>query len=356
MLAISAGSYATDFLTIALFVWLKVAPVDVLLAHGAAALTVNGIFFALFKSGYSLRYNDPNMAHAQVAAGVAIQLLGMWMAPQLAFMFLSLLFIVFTFGTLRFSTREAFGSILLIIPVVLAVLFSVRDRIEIPHANVYELLVVGFSYCTTLLRCAGVGLFGGAMRVQLHRQNKQLREFADKIEHMANYDELTGILNRRSICRLIDEQLNSNSTDKAQTPEQLFIALLDLDHFKQINDRYGHNVGDEVLKSFTDMLQGLLRKNDRVGRYGGEEFLLLFTAESREQAETIVDRVRAEIAGRGWEHILPNFAVTLSAGIAGHRHGEGMRELIQRADVALYAAKHRGRNCVVLNENMPLVA
>lgn len=360
LLAISGGSYATDFLTIALFVWLQVVTVDVLLAHGTAALIVNGIFFALFKSGYSLRYKDPNLARAQVATAVAIQLLGMWMAPPLAFMFLSLLFIVFTFGTLRFSTREAFAYILLIIPAVVAILFSIRDRLVIPHANAYELLLVGFTYCTTLLRCAGVGLLGGSMRLQLHHQNKQLREFAEKIEHMANYDELTGILNRRSICRLIDEQISNesppNNSSPDETSEQLFIALLDLDHFKQINDRFGHHIGDEVLRSFTDVLQGLLRKNDRIGRYGGEEFLLLFSAESLKQAESIVDRVRSEIAARGWQHILPDFAVTLSAGIAGHRPGEAMRELIQRADIALYAAKHRGRNCVVLNENMPLVA
>lgn len=353
MLATISGSYAIDFLTIAAFVWVHSVAIDVLLTQGILALIANGIFFWLFQSGTSLRFKDPNLTRAQMITSVFIQLLCMWMAPKLAFMFLSILFIIFTFGTLRLSVREAIVATILVIAAVMGVLLTIRDRLEIPHSNTAEVFFVALTYCTTLARCTGVGLFGGAMRIQLHRQNKQLQEFAEKIEHMAHHDELTGILNRRSICRLIDEQLNA---DNCAMREQLFVALLDLDHFKRINDEYGHQVGDEVLKLFTEALQGLLRKNDRVGRYGGEEFLLLFTAESLDQAEAIIDRVRATIAERRWDHILPNFAVTLSAGIAGHRPGEAMREWIQRADIALYAAKHRGRNCVVLNENIPVVA
>jgi diguanylate cyclase (GGDEF)-like protein len=268
-------------------------------------------------------------------------------------MFLSVLFVIFTFGTLRLPQRDAFIGTGLVIIAMALVLFDIRSRLEIPHANTFEIFLVGFIYCTTLLRCTGVGLVGGAMRVKLHRQNKQLNEFAEKIEYMANYDDLTGILNRRAICQLVDKEMNG---DRSPAPEKIFVSLLDLDHFKRINDQFGHGTGDDVLKLVTEILQGMLRKNDRVGRYGGEEFLLLFSAESVEEAKTILDRVRAAVADHAWDRILPNFNVTVSAGVAAHRPGEPMRALIHRADIALYEAKHRGRNCVVIGEDAPLAA
>ncbi len=352
-LAAIFGSYAIDFLTIALFTWAKVTTPDVLLTQGGLALIINCIFFGLLWSGYSLRFRDPYLTRMQITAAALIQLVCMWLAPSLAFMFLSVLFIVMTFGTLRLSVRDAFIATGLTIIAVTLILFDIRHRLEIPHANSLEIFLVGFTYCTTLMRCAGVGLVGGEMRVKLHRQNKQLNEFAEKIEHMANYDDLTGILNRRAICSLIDKEM---SGEKDLSHEKLFIALLDLDHFKRINDQFGHCAGDEVLKQFTEILKSILRKNDRVGRYGGEEFLLLFTAESVEQAEIIVDRARATIAESAWSHILPNLSVTVSVGVAEHRHCEPIRELIHRADIALYEAKHRGRNCVVVSEGTSLAA
>ena len=351
-LAAIVGSYAIDFLAIALFTWAKVATPDVLLTHGVLVLIVNGIFFGLFWSGFSLRFADPNLTRVQIAAAALIQLVCMWLAPSLAFMFLSVLFIIFTFGTLRLSRRDAFIAAGLVILASVFVLQHIRSNLGIPHANSFEIFLVGFTYCTTLLRCTGIGLVGGAMRVKLHRQNKQLNEFAEKIEYMANYDDLTGILNRRAICLLVDKEMH----DQSPAPEKMFVSLLDLDHFKRINDQFGHGTGDDVLKLVTEILQSMLRKNDRVGRYGGEEFLLMFAAESAEEAKVILERVRAAVADYAWDRILPNFQVTVSAGVAAHRPGEPMRQLIHRADVALYEAKRRGRNCVVIGEDVPRAA
>jgi diguanylate cyclase len=344
MLGLIAGSYAVDTLTIALFAWAQTIPVYVLFMYGLAALATNGIYFLLFWTGYSLRFSDPNLTHWQMAAAISIQLVCMALAPNLAFLFLSVLFIIFTFGTLRLTQRAALIATALALGGIATVMWFVWRRIEIPHANAVEAMLVGFCYCTTLMRCMGVGLYGGSMRVQLHKKNKQLTVFSEQITRLANYDELTGILNRRSIWLLIEEQIRP---ERQGREESVFVALLDLDHFKFINDRFGHGVGDEVLRLFSEMIQALLRKEDVFGRYGGEEFLLLLRASSMQQAQAIVERIRTSIAEGEWHQVAPDLQVTVSVGIAAFRAGESIRELISRADVGLYEAKRGGRNRVV---------
>jgi diguanylate cyclase (GGDEF)-like protein len=134
--------------------------------------------------------------------------------------------------------------------------------------------------------------------------------------------------------------------------------MIDLDSFKRINDRFGHPVGDEVLRSFAIAMFANVRSIDKIGRYGGEEFLLILPDAAMDQAVRTLERLRLMIADLDWLAISPNLVVTMSAGLAAVRRDDTADSLLARADSALYRAKDAGRNCVIadsLRAALPVV-
>ncbi len=134
--------------------------------------------------------------------------------------------------------------------------------------------------------------------------------------------------------------------ERAQRAAQPFcIALLDIDHFKAVNDRFGHLTGDAVLKEFCTVTAAAIRGTDRFARYGGEEFILLLApSTATDVARIATERVRQAVEVHDWERIVAGLRVTMSAGVAQHSGEERTEQLIRRADEALYAAKATGRN------------
>jgi diguanylate cyclase (GGDEF)-like protein len=177
-----------------------------------------------------------------------------------------------------------------------------------------------------------------ALRESEHVQ----RRLAERIEELARIDELTGLLNRRYILRALGEEI----VRAQRSAEPCSVALIDLDFFKQINDRFGHPIGDEVLRSFAIAASSNARDIDRLGRYGGEEFLLVLPCASRQQAIAAVNRLRKTTSELDWTAISDDLVVTLSAGVTEIRLHEAADEILARADAALYRAKDAGRNCV----------
>ena len=152
---------------------------------------------------------------------------------------------------------------------------------------------------------------------------------------LAATDPLTGVANRRSIREAMERALTRQ--------EALSVILLDLDAFKRLNDEYGHNVGDDVLRESADLLTRELRPGDRVGRWGGEEFLVVLPGTSIVEAGRVAERLRAAFA----THAFPGVGhVTASFGVAAARLGDSPERLVGRADRLLYVAKGEGRNCV----------
>ena len=172
------------------------------------------------------------------------------------------------------------------------------------------------------------------------RQNRSQQE---RLEHLATVDPLTGAFNRRNMEH--DLQMAVEEFGRNRTP--MALLLFDLDHFKVINDRHGHDKGDEVLVQFAALVDGSTRKVDRFFRYGGEEFLLLVKGIGYSEAHALAEKIR-----HGTEHALTTSfgKVTVSAGIAGLRVGETYEKWLARADEALYRAKREGRNRVVVSE------
>ena len=140
--------------------------------------------------------------------------------------------------------------------------------------------------------------------------------------------------------RMLDEEI----ARAARSGSPCSVALIDLDHFKRINDTYGHPTGDEVLRPFAITMFANVSNVDRFGRYGGEEFLLLLPDMPNEAAARAMDRLRVIIADLDWSAFSPGMKVTLSAGIATLKQGETTDSFLARADSALYTAKAQGRN------------
>jgi diguanylate cyclase (GGDEF)-like protein len=172
--------------------------------------------------------------------------------------------------------------------------------------------------------------------------NAQLQEALAREQQYARTDELTGINNRRHFFALARQAF----TIGVRYRHPISVVLLDLDHFKEINDRWGHQVGDEVLRHVANIAQRHLRSADILGRYGGEEFIVLLPDSTAEQSKVVAERIREEIETGSLETPKGYVALTVSAGIADTASGgdESIERLIGFADLAMYAAKQAGRN------------
>lgn len=162
---------------------------------------------------------------------------------------------------------------------------------------------------------------------------------ADEAIHLAETDSLTEIANRRKVLKFLDDEIAASGT----TGGPLAVAVLDIDRFKQINDRFGHAVGDQVIRRVAQACALATRGSDLAGRIGGEEFLIVLPSTSAEMAFAVAERVRGMVEAIDWEP-LDLAKVTVSIGLASLGEGMDRQELMARADRALYQAKHDGRN------------
>jgi diguanylate cyclase (GGDEF)-like protein len=182
----------------------------------------------------------------------------------------------------------------------------------------------------------------GMRLIDLYRQ---LEEKNRLLEHFALTDPLTGLPNRRAIEAWAAHELPA----AARHGFSFWVVLVDLDHFKRVNDLYGHEAGDTVLKALGEVLKSTTRSSDISGRIGGEEFLHVITHADEEHLPMIVERTRTKLAARNFSFGGEEVTVTASFGVAGVRRGDAMptfSELVNRADRALYRAKQGGRNRV----------
>jgi diguanylate cyclase (GGDEF)-like protein len=164
-----------------------------------------------------------------------------------------------------------------------------------------------------------------------------------RLQTMALTDELTGLNNRRQVMARLEEEFQR----AIRLAESICLITLDIDHFKKINDTYGHPFGDQVLKRVAESMLSSVRPYDIVGRIGGEEFLIVAPATPAHEAVSLAERIVSTIYLTTIEENETRVSVTASAGVAViRREDANIDELLRRADYALYQAKARGRNCV----------
>jgi diguanylate cyclase len=200
-----------------------------------------------------------------------------------------------------------------------------------------------------------VDVIGDIVRANQNLQSKletaetRLQEQASEIEaHISRSltDPLTGLPNRREFNERLEERMSAWN----RRHEPFSLLILDVDHFKKLNDQYGHLAGDQVLAAMGRVLRAAIRREDAVARYGGEEFAILLPNTALEAATRVAQNVRDAITRVVVQHGGGELKVTASGGLATIRANEPAESLIQRADAALYAAKAGGRNCAYLHD------
>ena len=176
-----------------------------------------------------------------------------------------------------------------------------------------------------------------------YKKRVQAESVAEDMSRLAITDPLTHIMNRRGITMGLLEAMAQ--AERYNTP--LTVAMIDIDHFKQVNDEFGHKAGDRVLADLAAILADSLRMPDKVGRYGGEEFLIVLPHTNLTQGRKIAERIRAAVGVGRFSVGAKNAKLTVSIGLTQFQKGEDLEQLQSRADQALYEAKGGGRNQVV---------
>jgi diguanylate cyclase (GGDEF)-like protein len=267
-------------------------------------------------------------------------------------------------GTILFSARvgaglAVIGIITIVIGAYLSVVhhrkpnFDLSPYIVSPEAwgdvlfsfifiSVVVIVAISKIYQSLISALKFASLRNKEIELVIEERTKQLEEANNQLQKLAQQDSLTGLLN----CGAFKTQLQSELEQANLLNAPLSLLMLDIDHFKHINDTYGHPVGDNVIVSITRTMSQLARKSDIIGRVGGEEFAIILPDTNAKLAMTIAERIRMEIEKARFES--EDIAVAISIGVALQHDDEDIYSLLSRADQALYIAKRNGRNRVEL--------
>lgn len=341
--AFGAADYAVNALILFGFAAAGAVPYAVALKMAAVAVLFNAIFFGAIGFRLTQRFQDPSMMATQVIAGCGINLFGLFLAPQIAYMFIVNLFGPLCYGSLHLSQRALLRVWLILSGSLGAILWLAGAQVGIAPATIAESGLFWLLVTVAVGRFLAINAEVSRLRLRLQGKNKHLAAVSARLADLASRDDLTGLWNRREFVRTL---LNERKRAERQGGK-LCIAILNADHFKQINDRFGHLVGDQVLKELAKVLEKTRRTTDNLARYGGEEFTLLLLDATLDAAIVALERMRTSVEQHNWERIAPGLQkMTISAGVAAWQPGETDGQVINRADRAMYEAKSAGRNCV----------
>lgn len=317
----------------------------------ALALAINIGFYAAIRTRFTERFADPSLMVAQVGiAGLQALVIGYY-ADEAKVIVLILFVTAFFFGVFRFSRRQY-----LALTAAVALGYGLMLMLKYPPSQrggeAFHLELLYFLILLmVLLWMSLMGSYIVRLRTSLADKQNALASALVRLKALASHDELTGLYNRRHLMEMLKKQ-----EERARRHQEPFaLGILDLDHFKRVNDDYGHGVGDEALRGFSARMRSQLRRMDVIGRgdgdstfgrYGGEEFLLLLPYAEGDSALVCVERMRAQVHAQPFATSAGALPITFSAGVAQHRPGESLDSLLKRADDALYRAKAAGRDRV----------
>lgn len=326
--------------------WMDV-PRLMTLAGFVAAVIVTG--YIALRSGWSERFRDPSLTMWQLSMGVVAVNWGYVICGPMRSSALFPLMVIFAFGAFSLGWRRILMLTLLALGCLAAAIVARYRFPDFTHpdavSNPLQLDLNNFMMIVVVLPAlAVIAAQLSALRAKLRDQRAALSAALGEVQRLATCDELTGVPNRRS---MVEAMATAASLAEHGGP-RFCVALLDIDRFKQVNDELGHNRGDELLRNFAQAALSSMRGTDRLGRWGGEEFLVVLPGLELEGARKVVERLRVGLRNAG----LPGRPVTFSAGVALWRAGEDPSATVARADDAMYAAKRAGRDAVCAESDM----
>lgn len=352
--ALAAGTYALALLLLwlAFFTGHYDLPLSSVVVGSVLVVFSQVVLFVLFYSGINLRFPDPSLTEAQVLIGLGWQTWLMAHLGEARGAFLVFYVLILLFGLFHLSRQSFMRCALLVFGS-----FSAITLWQGYHFQLDDPALAALQVCVLFIVLVWLVLY--ARYVQVSRQRMRQRRFAlqahqdtlrgmmRQLEDLVATDELTGLFNRRHFLRLASRELNAMDAGVVHG-----LALIDLDHFKRINDVHGHAAGDQVLQAFAGVATACLRDGDVLARYGGEEFVVLLPDCDAERLTSCCERLR--VAFTDVELIgLKVGNLSLSAGMTLLELGDDLDDALQRADQALYRAKRDGRNrCAAAWENV----
>lgn len=298
------------------------------------ALAVLGVFFTVFHKGWNLRLKDPSMTEIQITTAMFAAMALLSQADEARGALLLFVPVPMLFGILRLNFRQMarVGALALLGYVAVIAMTNILHPGRVRFAlEALHLIALGSIILYMCIMCAYIS----KVRDNLAIAVRTIREQADR-------DSLTGLFNRRNFMERLDVEV---ARCQRRVAHGVTLGIIDLDNFKQINDRFGHPVGDEVLIEVGMCLREAIRRTDYVCRFGGEEFAVLLNGDSREEALATCERIRTRIEQLRLP-LLGDLTISTSIGVAYFNVGEKPAGLIGRADQALYRAKAEGRNRV----------
>jgi diguanylate cyclase (GGDEF)-like protein len=311
------------------------------IAVAAAAIGLVGMFYAAFRSGFNARFRDQSLMLPQIVASLLMMLSVAYVERDTQIALVPFILIAFSFGIFRLSTASL---VALAVGCLAAYLGMILVRYH-EHGHGYALRSDMMQWFVLALTLPGMILVGKqiqTLRQLLSATRYQLEHYEEKSAR----DELTGLYNRRQLqAELEQARLEANA---GVAPFSM--CLIDIDRFKEINDGNGHLAGDTILKEFARLARNSIRDSDILGRYGGDEFLLILKDTDLKGAVVHAERLRVYAHFLDFQKVLAQKHISLSIGVAQYRKGEKITDLISRADSALYKAKQLGRNRVEWQE------
>ena len=317
--------------------------IPVRLYQVAALLTGLGIYVTV-RWGWTRHLPDPAITVTQIVVGETLAVVAYMLFHEFRGSIIALNVAVLSFGIFNLSRDRQWAVSLY----ALLTMGGGMLWMSWHHPLNYPPEVEAMNFMLLVILQFLVGLLGtqfGEMRRRLHSRKHELEEALGRIQELANRDSLTGLYNRRYAQEMLDHHLHL----KDRSSRSLALAIIDLDHFKQVNDRHGHAVGDSVLKVFSQQARQVARDADIVARWGGEEFLIVMPETTAEGAVLLVSRLREALVALNVSTTVPDLRIAFSAGITEHRLGESIDQTVQRADEALYEAKSAGRHRSVVS-------
>lgn len=315
--------------------------------HGVAGAlilfpVINVVLYIIFRTGFNLRMADPSLTAIQICVAVLVTMYAMYFAHESRGVLLLIYVVVFLFGIFHLDTRGfLYVSVFTFVTYGIDLLLLYQYHPQ--GINLKMELVQLFCFAVVLVAFSVIGGYISGMRTKLNKSLTVIKE-------MSIRDELTGAYNRRHII----EQFENERQRVSRGGARFSLVMLDIDHFKAVNDTLGHLAGDEVLRGTSDVIRSTLRSVDLYGRFGGEEFLIIMTQTDIEGAMICVERVRKAVEQKRFPSLGNDFRVTASLGLTDYRENEKIDTTIARADRALYRAKEAGRNRVEYDAGMYL--
>lgn len=330
----SVAAYAVGATLVQLGAYLGYLPFWISIWWSVGVAILNFGFFLMIRSGRNMKLRDPSMTEVQLICSLLAAMVLISQANEVRGVMLMFLPVPLLFGILRLNFREmarvAIVGFVGYLSVILFLLKYQPQRINLT-LELFQLVALGTVMLFVCLMCGYISHIRAELDVAVKR-----------IDELAHRDSLTGLFNRRHLMERLEMDIARYSRQRSRG---VALCMIDLDHFKRINDSFGHPVGDQVLVEVGNCLVKSTRDIDCVARYGGEEFVVLLDGLSQELAGATGERIRAQI--QKLEILaLGDQTISVSIGIAYLASGESPYSLIERADKALYLAKTGGRNCV----------